>query len=230
MRRLTMEGLDSPNPVKRAVVLANGAPPTVQRLARAVARATFFVALDGAGQVAVGLGYRPDCILGDLDSVERSQVEGIPLIHDPDQETNDLEKGLSWLLVRGFTQVHVLGATGKRLDHALKNLSVFKQFNEKISCYFEDEDALMVLLTPEQSAVEIWGQVGQTLSLFPLSGRVEGVQTEGLVYPLHDEPLENGVRDGSSNVLEQVCARVRIREGTLLVYLLHVSEASAWAS
>ncbi|MFM7201978.1 MAG: thiamine diphosphokinase [Myxococcota bacterium] len=230
MRRLTLEGLDGPDAGKRALILANGAPPTVQRLARAVARASFFVALDGAGQVAMRLGLRPDCIIGDLDSVDRSRVEGIPLIQDPDQETNDLEKGLSWLLVRGFTQVHVLGATGKRFDHALKNLSVLKQFNEKISCYFEDEDALMMLLTTEQSAVEIRGQVGQTLSLFPLSGKVEGIQTEGLLYPLHDEPLENGVRDGSSNVLEQACARVRIRAGALLVYLVHVSEDHAWVS
>lgn len=224
MRRLSSAGLEPSPGVKRAVILADGEPPSAHRLKRAVEQAACFIALDGAGAVALRLGQRPDCIVGDLDSLDQRQVEGIPLVFDPDQETNDLEKGLHWLLKQGFTHVHVLGATGKRLDHTLKNLSVLKQFNDKVSCHFEDELAQLVLMTPRHPDLELVGEVGQSVSLFPLSGRVEGIFTSGLAYPLHHEALENGVRDGSSNALVQARAHVQLRAGDLLVYLVHPPE------
>jgi thiamine pyrophosphokinase len=55
------------------------------------------------------------------------------------------------------------------------------------------------------------------VSLLPFGGRVDGVTTSGLRYPLADEPLEVGPARGLSNVREHERAAVSLRAGRLLV-------------
>ena len=62
----------------------------------------------------------------------------------------------------------------------------------------------------------IYGQPGDTLSLIPLGGDALGIRTQGLEYPLNDEPLHFGGARGLSNVLTAPVAHVRLREGALL--------------
>jgi thiamine pyrophosphokinase len=59
--------------------------------------------------------------------------------------------------------------------------------------------------------------LGRLVSLVPF-GRVEGITTTGLKFPLRGEPLEWGVREGVSNqsVAEEVV--VTIERGELLLF------------
>jgi thiamine pyrophosphokinase len=61
------------------------------------------------------------------------------------------------------------------------------------------------------------GQPGTTVSLLPIGGDVAGVTTDGLVYPLDDEPLLLGSARGVSNVMARPGASVTVRRGLLLV-------------
>ena len=63
----------------------------------------------------------------------------------------------------------------------------------------------------------IAGQPGDIVSLIPLGGDVTGIVTEGLMYPLKDEPLLAGPARGISNVMTGQVARVTLRNGSLLV-------------
>jgi thiamine pyrophosphokinase len=64
---------------------------------------------------------------------------------------------------------------------------------------------------------EIAGQPGDIVSLIPLGGDAQGIVTEGLLYPLRDEPLVSGPARGISNVMTEPFARVTLRGGALLV-------------
>ena len=207
------------------LILANGEPPPLSLLQHHLRRASTFIALDGAANGLVALGLRPDVIIGDLDSYDRSSFPDLEPIYDPDQETNDLEKGLQYAVNQGATSALVLGATGRRLDHTLKNLSVWRQFHDQLEVTFEDAYAVMRLMTEASPVLELEGEPGQGVSLFPLSGRVEGVLTEGLAWPLDSEPLENGVRDGTSNALLGNRASISLVRGDLLVFLNHPSSS-----
>jgi thiamine pyrophosphokinase len=55
------------------------------------------------------------------------------------------------------------------------------------------------------------------VSLLPYGHGVEGVTTEGLAYPLRDEPLPAGPARGLSNVRARDDAAVTVRRGLLLV-------------
>ena len=46
----------------------------------------------------------------------------IDVIHDADQNTNDLEKAISYCAKQGWRRPVIVGATGKREDHAIGNV------------------------------------------------------------------------------------------------------------
>jgi len=200
-----------------ALVLCNGEVPSSEFVKNLRSGASFFIATDGAGNVALEYGIEPDVIIGDLDSFVRPDNFDLKLVKDEDQETNDLEKALSYILRQRFDEVTVIGALGKRIDHTLKNLSVLKQFTPKFeSLVFRDVYGIIYLL-PHEHTLDF--PAGTPISLFPLSGRVDGIETEGLKYALYDEPLENGIRDGSSNEIIRQPAHIRYKSGDLLIFV-----------
>lgn len=69
----------------------------------------------------------PDCITGDLDSLQPSTrafylIKGVPLVPQSSQDSTDFSKGLQWIKQNtpaglGELSVFALGAIGGRLDH-----------------------------------------------------------------------------------------------------------------
>ena len=200
----------------KAVILCDGRPPEPDLLERELNDAQLFIAADGGANTARELGFKPDLVVGDMDSFIPHKEDSFDVITDPDQETNDLEKALSAALERKADYVVVLGAVGRRLDHTLKNLSVLKQFNHRFdSLLFKDRYGITRLI---RSPFRESFPVGTTLSLFPLSGEVKGITTKGLQYSLKNESLKNGLRDGTSNKTTQQEIEILFEEGDLLLF------------
>lgn len=84
--------------------------------------ATRVVACDSAAD-AYRRRFRkwPDVIIGDLDSVCK-RVVPCRVIHDADQNTNDLEKAMSYCARQGWRAPVIVGASGKREDHTIGNV------------------------------------------------------------------------------------------------------------
>ena len=61
------------------------------------------------------------------------------------------------------------------------------------------------------------GRVGDIVSLLPWGDGVEGVTTDGLAYPLADEPLPPGRRAACRTSGSQPTPRSSVRRGLLLV-------------
>lgn len=201
----------------RTLILCNGEAPPPALFNEARAWAQLFIAADGGGNIAHRMEARPDVIIGDMDSYEPRENASVEVIHQPDQETNDLEKALALARDRGGRSVQVLAATGQRLDHTLKNLSVLKQFNEHFEdIIFSDAHGTTRLL-PRSFTREI--APGTPVSLFPLSGKVTGISTRGLQYALADAFLQNGIRDGSSNRVTASPVHIEHRSGDLLMFI-----------
>lgn len=202
-----------------AVILCDGRPPASGVLNRCLHNASLFIAADGGAITAHDMGLQPDVIIGDFDSFTPKGDEKSEIISDPDQETNDLEKALSYALKMEAEVVTVFGATGKRLDHTLKNLSVLLQFDSKFkSLVFRDRYADIFLI---HSPFKTEMPLNTSVSLFPLSGKVTGITTRGLLYPLNHETLENGVRDGTSNKTIKKEVEIEFEKGELLLFINH---------
>lgn len=201
----------------RSIILCNGLAPTPGLLRQSLEWAEYFIAADGGANIALGLNLPPDVVVGDLDSYKPRGNESFEIIEDPGQETNDLEKALSLARKRNVAEIMILGGTGERLDHTLKNISVLKQFNPHFKDIHFRDDFGKTLLLPKSYSGNI--PEGTSISLFPLSGSVTGITTTGLKYPLHDEKLENGVRDGSSNTVVTPPIKISYKKGDLLMFV-----------
>ncbi len=200
-----------------AVIVSNGFPPSQELLKKEADSADILIGADAGGNKILDRGLTPDVVIGDMDSFQRPDDCNFEVIHEPDQETNDLEKALKLALKKGADTCYVLGAFGMRMDHSLKNLSVMKQFSSSFKkLIFRDERFDAVMITNQFK-----GRIpeGNVVSLFPLSGEVKGITTKGLKYALNGESLINGQRDGTSNETTEPEFLVEVREGDLVLFM-----------
>ncbi|CAN5301805.1 thiamine diphosphokinase [soil metagenome] len=204
---------------KVAIILCNGEPPYKYQLSEYLDRTGLFIAADGGGNVALEFKLEPDVIIGDLDSFSKINEVKCPVIKNPDQNTNDLEKALAYALQMQSTSAIVFGATGRRVDQTVKNLSVMKQFNDQFdNLIFKDRYSdIKLIASPHSETLPL----NTSVSLFPLSGTVSGVSSKGLKYQLQNDTLENGVFDGSSNETIEPVVEITYKSGDLLLFINH---------
>jgi thiamine pyrophosphokinase len=177
------------------------------------------ICADGGANAAARIGVRPDLIIGDLDSILPATLrkfKDVPSKRITSQNSTDLEKALSWAIRKRFGKIVVLGATGKRLDHSVGNLSALVKYSRKAVIRFVDGQSeisyvgrsLKCMLPP-----------GTTVSLIPLT-RCEGIVTKGLKWELRNDSLMLGQRESTSNVVKSSPVSIRVRKGHLLLYRL----------
>ncbi|MEW5990275.1 MAG: thiamine diphosphokinase [Chloroflexota bacterium] len=218
---------------RRALVLADGRPPTRAGLDRAwpgwADGIDLVVAADGGARLAAALGLAIDAWVGDGDSLGAAGLEalrraGVPIeLATTDKDASDAELGLLAALRAGAVEVTILGALGgPRLDHALANVQLLAHpaaAGSEVQL-LDPAGRVRLLSAPDQAGgpvrLGLAGRPGDIVSLLPLGDAI-GVTTAGLAYPLRDEDLPAGPARGLSNVREGSSAAVTLRRGRLLV-------------
>ncbi|RMG60928.1 MAG: thiamine diphosphokinase [Calditrichaeota bacterium] len=204
---------------RRALLVVNGELTNEQLNRVGAEQFETIICTDGAAHHLLGLGLEPQVVVGDLDSLAAAGGElpgSVRRLHRPSQELNDLEKALLYCREEGFRQVVVVGVGGGRLDHALNNLSVLSRYDGTFDLQIHDAYGRIFFVRRRWRARV---EPGQLISLIPI-GRAEGVTTRGLRYPLKNEPLEFGRREGLSNVAEQADVEVTLTRGLLVLFLI----------
>ncbi len=204
---------------KRALVIANGEPPKKQRFQSLAREANIVICADGGANVALKSGIVPDAIVGDLDSIHAEALvkfHKVPTHEDRDDETTDLEKAILWAIKAKFDHITVIGATGKRMDHSVGNLGVLAKYYPDAIIRFVDDLGEISYIGHE---LTFEAKKGDVVSLIPLS-RCEGIVTQGLRYALGGEALELGVREGTSNVVDNTPVSIQVKKGHLLLFKL----------
>jgi len=187
------------------------------------------VAADGGARLAASLGVTLDHWVGDADSLSLEEVDelaasGVATRLVPGaKDEPDLELAIVAAAAQGVTRVTVLGALGgPRLDHELANVALLAhRALVGMDCRLLDDRTRVRLVSADAAAApaqaRLDGRIGDLVSLQPLGATVEGITTEGLEYPLSDEPLVFGPARGQSNVRTAATALVTVRKGRLLV-------------
>lgn len=218
----------------RALVVADGDVPARAELDAAwpgwCDGVELVVAADGGAARAESLAILPDLLVGDLDSLSPERVKalrgrGVEVRVAPvEKDESDSELALLATLERGATDVTILGAFGgPRLDHALANVGLLALpgLGERRVRLLDARWRVGCLVAPGSDGGPVTapfaGRVGDLVSLLPQGTDAEGVTTEGLRYPLRDEPLRAGPARGLSNVRTAPSAHVSLRRGVLLV-------------
>jgi thiamine pyrophosphokinase len=171
----------------RAVVIANGLPPSAALAAEVCAGAALLVAADGGSRAALALGIQRDAVVGDLDSQtdETRAAFSSLFVHDPDPDRTDLQKAIDLAITRGARAIDVLGAGGERADHALANLSALVLYRGRARVRIIDELFEISLIEGEARIDAPSGTVVSLIALRP----AEAVTTRGLRWDLDRFPL-----------------------------------------
>lgn len=199
----------------RALIVADGAVPSRTDLDAAWPGWSdgigLVVAADGGALVAESLGFTPDLVVGDGDSLGAAGVaafraRGIDVaLARTDKDESDTELAVLAALERDADAVTIVAAFGGRLDHTLANiwLLALPALDGRPAELLDGATRVTLISALDGLAVRCVlgaGRAGDLVSLLPLGGDVEAIVTEGLVYPLRSEPLRIGPSRGLSNV------------------------------
>jgi len=207
---------------KRIVIIANGDLENPAFYREILREDDYIICADGGSRHAKTLGLTPDLIIGDLDSVDplalpKPGVLKPEVISYPtEKNSSDLELAVEHAVELKPQEILIIGALGgSRVDHSLFNLMLLKRpLAAQIPARIVDQHQELLMI---MDRLEIEGQSGDYLSLFPLTAAVEGVTTTGLKYPLDNETLQFASSLGLSNELLGARAYVSIARGILLV-------------
>lgn len=125
------------NMIFDAVVLGNGEFPSAKIVLDILKSAKYLCCCDGAAVDCISRGYKPDAIVGDGDSLPENFIEAYrDIIHiENEQEDNDLTKATRFCKSLGFRRIAYIGATGKREDHTLGNISLIERYMSEFDLY-----------------------------------------------------------------------------------------------
>ncbi|GAB2560924.1 thiamine diphosphokinase [Spirosoma areae] len=202
-----------------ALIIANGEACQPELLGQLLEWSPMVVVLDSAIWRVLDLGIKIDVLLGDFDrdldlNAIRAQQYPLEIVHTPDQNKTDLDKGIEYLIDCGFPAVNIVWATGRRADHSLTNMTSIVRYKDQIRIVLLDDHSRIF---PLVGRFEKWYEAGTPVSLIPV-GTVTGFTSEGLKYNLQDATLTLGYYTSSSNEAAQDgFVRIEAKTGDLLV-------------
>jgi thiamine pyrophosphokinase len=208
---------------KNIVILLDGEQPTFGIVEYFISRSDIVIATDGAAKYVREMNFTPHIIIGDLDSIDEEtrafyESSSTIIIHEATQYSTDFEKALDHCIGEyQIGSVCVLGIHGKQTDHLMTNFSVLLRYSKKISMISAfDATHMHYFLHEGKLITSIEKPENTKISLMPLPIAF-GVRTEGLFYPISNEDMTFGEREGLSNILSTSPARITIASGALLV-------------
>ena len=203
---------------EKALIICNGEPPPDHLLFKLWEDTDFRVAADGGANRLISLDLIPDAVVGDFDSLSHEAKNQLPdsiLFHIKEQETNDADKAVRHCLSKGFSEINLVGADGRRQDQFLSSLEILFKYSSK---------ARIILWTPLERMEFVWKEweenlpLGTTISLLPIFGGAESIITKGLKFKINNSALVPGKPpSGVSNLVESNPVSITLKNGQLLL-------------
>jgi thiamine pyrophosphokinase len=206
----------------RCIILANGEYGEIEAYRKVFRIGDTILCADGGANYAYELGLKPDCIIGDLDSIkpevkkyfETCQVDFHK--YSPRKDFTDMQLVLSTALELGADEIVLLGTLGGRLDHTLANLYSgidLVRKGIKLSHYAPE---CCIHIINQDTIIE--GHPGDIVSVLTLTDEAQGVSEVGFEYTPADPCMENSKPYAISNVLVGQRGIVGVQSGILAVF------------
>jgi thiamine pyrophosphokinase len=179
----------------------------------------FVIAADGGYDLALKANVKPDLLLGDFDSIHHKVTQNIHIVEFPkDKDYTDTHLALLEGLKREYKSFAIVGGIGGRLDHTIANISLLKLVNENdANGFIIDNDTKVLFL--KDSSIHIKKDECKILSVFSYSPASDGVNLEGVQFPLMNAKITNSFPIGISNKIVQSEAKISVQNGELLIVL-----------
>jgi thiamine pyrophosphokinase len=206
---------------ERAVIISYGRVINKEFFIKLIKESDYIIAANGGSKNAKSFGLIPDVIIGDLDSISKKDYSfflknGSDFKkYDPIKDKTDIHLALDHAIECGFKEILLLCVFGDRLDHVLANVFLLmKVVKEGICAKIVDEFHEIILIC---KSGRIKGNIGDIVSLIPLTPTVSGIKLTGLKFVPKKGRLKMTETLGVSNVLTKKTATITINKGKLLL-------------
>lgn len=198
------------------VILADGSFPEHHVPLGILNNASKIVCCDGSTGALVRYGLEPWAIVGDMDSIspELYKKYSEHTYKDDNQETNDLTKAVKWCHRQGISEITILGATGRREDHSIGNISLLAKYSDFINVQMVTDTGIFM---PFNKSCVIKTVTGQQISVFALSTETE-ITSSGLKYQLDKHRLSSWW-EATLNEATGGMVKLDFEKGHIIVYL-----------
>lgn len=185
-----------------AVILAAGSYPSHKIPIDILRRAKYVCCCDSSAEEYIRRGLTPNAIVGDGDSLPSElKLRYKDILHIvSEQEDNDLTKATRHCIGHGFNSIAYIGATGKREDHTLGNISLMANYQRTFGLHpvmFTDHGFFL----PSTGRIEVSTRVGQQISVFNLTAK--SICSEGLRWPAYtfDELWQGTLNEATTDTV-----------------------------
>lgn len=219
------------------LLFCNGDVPSRERIQNLLPHPKLIACADGGANRATSLGYKPDVVIGDLDSLAKTKehFQKAEIIKIDSQDNTDFEKTLNVLIDRGFRNFLVVAFSGGRIDQTLANLQIAYDYSrseaddapsqKQCKIVLADND---YLIFPVVDNFNLEVTNGSDASIIPMEdGTV--VTTDGLAYELHQTFLRRGGQGISNRAAENKIA-ITVHKGGVLVFIKDVNESDPYGT
>ena len=188
-----------------AVIVGNGQFPKKEYPHYLLESADYVVCCDGALDTYLrhfsGRNLRrPDVVVGDMDSLSKKTAERFRdiAVKIDEQETNDQSKAFHYILEHfpDVDTIHILGATGKREDHTIGNLSLLMEYAREMRRQDCGRTVSVDIVSDWSTAFAITDSCtldvgeGRSVSIICPDNSLN-IKSEGLVWPTDNVVFDN---------------------------------------
>lgn len=205
--------------IKKCLILANGKPPKKKDILWLSEQGyNTLICADGGANFAYKMGFTPDYIIGDMDSllpdVRKKYEKKSKIINYKRQNDTDIEKCLKVAVKNGFSETILLGATGGRLDHYFCNMGIPLKFSKSIHVRILHENSFLYVA---EGNVQFQSRKGELISLYGFDKKTK-ITSSGLKYKLDKSTLKFGEKESTSNMAVSDEVKLKIKGGK--IYLI----------
>ena len=195
----------------RAVIIGGGYIGDHAYIKSKIKPDDYIICADAGYDHAVKMGIEPNILIGDFDSIADLPEDKEKIKYPTRKDFTDGEIAVKYALEHGFDDILLLAMTGDRADHTITDILLMTQCEN--ARMIDDNNEIYIL----KKSLKISGKKGDTLSIVPIGGDVEGIETQGLEYPLNRETLYFGESRGVSNVMTENECTITAEKGIGLV-------------
>ena len=173
------------------------------------------IAADGGCVYLKKAGIVPDIIIGDFDSLGYVPKGNEVIKLNPVKDITDMDAAVQEGLKRGYTEFHLYGACGGRVDHTLANIQLVASLAQKnIKACIHGDTIITAVCNGE---ITFDKDYNGFISVFSHSDKSVGVSIQGLKYTLDNAKLSNVFPLGVSNEFVGTESKITVENGTLLI-------------
>ena len=205
---------------RHTLIFIGGDPPH-PNVRRHLPADAFVIAADSGYAHAIAMGFVPNELVGDMDSISAVDLtdardSNVLITEYPtDKDLSDTEIAIASAIARNSTHITVVSGGGDRFDHVLAMV------HSLATCALTIDTTLLigtarVSYVTYAKEFQINSLPGHIISLIPLGGNAV-VTTTGLQWELNNDTLQSFASRGVSNIAMSESITISVTDGSLAV-------------